>query len=71
MMPMPSDRRLFTRDKRPVDQRWVRDYCDMLMRIASPMPEDKAKEALLRRAEYVTDMLEAWQIRNLPKDQSS
>lgn len=65
---MMATEQITQRDKSPIDQRWVLEYCDTLMRIASPMPDDRVKEALLRRVAFVQDMLEAWQIRQAPQE---
>lgn len=55
------------RDRSPIDQRWLQDQCDVLLRTAQMMPEGVMKDALLKRAEITLDILEAWQRRGEPR----
>lgn len=57
------------RDLSPINQKWLMDYCNKFTYIAGNMPDGGLKEALLRRVECVLDVLEAWQLRNVPIDQ--
>ena len=56
-----------TRDRSPIDQRWVQHYCDEFFKVAGNLPEGLLKNAVLRRIECCMDLLEAWQKRNEPK----
>jgi hypothetical protein len=60
-MPGPIDR-----DRAPMDQRWVQQYCDEFLKITATLPEGLLKQATLRRVECVMDLLDAWQKRNWP-----
>lgn len=53
----------FSRDLSPLSQRWVQEYADQLMTTAERMEDGPMKEAALRRAEAVSDLLESWQKR--------
>lgn len=55
-------------DRAPIDQDWIRTYCDEFLRIAPQIPAGPFRDAILRRVECVMDLLEAWQKRNLPMD---
>lgn len=57
------------RDRSPVDQRWIQNYCDEFLKVAGMVPEGAMRDAVLRRVECVMDLLEAWQQRNIPIDQ--
>lgn len=57
------------RDRSPIDQRWVQDYCDAIMASAQQLEPGVFRDALLRRVECAMDLVEAWQKRNLPMDQ--
>lgn len=51
------------RDRSPIDQQWVRGYCDRLTKVVEVMPDGPYKDAVLHRVECVMDLLEAWQKR--------
>ena len=57
------------RDRTPIDQIWLQYYCDEFLKIATQMGDGAMKDAVLRRVECVMDVLEAWQLRNVPIDQ--
>ncbi len=51
-----------TRDRSPIDQRWIQNYCDQLLKVAGTLPERGViREATMRRVECVMDLVEAWQ----------
>lgn len=54
-------------DLGPIDQRWVRDYCEAFRRLAADYPEGRMRDMVLARVACVEDLLEAWQKRNWPK----
>jgi hypothetical protein len=56
------------RDRSPIDQQWIQKYCDEFLKVAGSIPEGVMRDAVLRRVEYVMDLLESWQNRNLPMD---
>lgn len=60
--------RVMERDRSPVDQQWVQNYCDEFLKAAAMVPEGPFRDAVLRRVECVMDLLEAWQKRNMPMD---
>jgi hypothetical protein len=51
------------RDTSPIDQRWINDYCGQWLKIAERLPTGAMRDAALLRAEYVMDLVEAWQER--------
>ena len=57
------------RDHSPIEQDWVRDYCDQFMRIAAELPPSPFRDAVLRRVECVQDLVEAWQKRHWPVEE--
>lgn len=57
------------RDRAPIDQPWLQRYCDEFLKIAATMPDGVMKDTILRRVECVMDVLDAWQLRNIPIDQ--
>ena len=55
------------KDLSPIDQKWISNYCDLLINIAKQMPTDSIlRVATERRIECVMDLVEAWQNRNNP-----
>jgi hypothetical protein len=58
-----------TRDRAPIDQAWVQRYCDEFLKVAPSIPEGSFRDAILRRVECCMDLLESWQLRNVPIDQ--
>ncbi len=54
-------------DRSPIDQQWIQHYCDELLRAAGDIPVGNFRDAILRRAECVMDLLEEWQKRDWPK----
>ena len=57
------------RDRAPIDQRWIQQYCDEFLKIAPRLPEGPMRDAVLRRVECVMDLLDAWQRRNWPLEE--
>lgn len=57
------------RDRSPIDQQWIQQYCDQLLAVANRLPEGVTRDVVLRRVEYAMDLLEGWQKRHLPMDQ--
>jgi len=57
------------RDRSPIDQDWIRNYCDEFMKIAIKLDNGPFKDAILRRVECVQDLVDAWQQRNVPINQ--
>lgn len=58
------------RDRAPIDQQWVRDYCDQFLKIAGSFSlNNPMREAVARRVEHVQDLVEAWQKRNWPREE--
>lgn len=56
------------KDTSPIDQRWIRDYCDEFLKAALLFPDGSPMHgAILRRVECVHDLVGAWQKRNEPK----
>lgn len=55
------------KDHSPIDQQWIKHYCDEFLKVAQMIPEGTFRDAVLRRVECVMDLLEAWQKRNEPK----
>lgn len=53
-----------SRDRAPIDQQWIQQYCDRCLKIAEMLEQGPMRDAVLRRAECAMDMLEAWQKRN-------
>ena len=51
------------RDRSPIDQQWVQGYCETLVKAAERFPQGAMRDAILRRAECVMDLVEAWQER--------
>lgn len=51
------------RDRSPIDQRWIQDYCDTLLRVATGMPTGPIRDAIMHRIGCCMDLLEAWQTR--------
>lgn len=51
------------RDRSPIDQQWIQRYCDELLKVAPQIPEGAFRDAILRRAECVMDLVDAWQTR--------
>lgn len=58
-----------TRDRAPIDQQWVQPYCDEFLKAAETLPCGGMRDMVLRRVECVMDLLEVWQLRNIPFDQ--
>ena len=57
------------RDRAPIDQKWIQDYCDSLARIAESLgPESVMGLATTRRLEVVMDLVDAWQKRHWPRE---
>lgn len=54
------------RDLSPIDQQWINNYCEEFLKIASSLPEGSLRDAVLRRVECCFDLVEAWQLRNMP-----
>lgn len=58
------------KDRAPIDQAWIRDYCDHFIEIAQQLPPNSPlREAVLLRVEYLQDLVEVWQLRNVPMDE--
>ena len=57
-----------SRDLSPIDQLWIRDYCDEFLKVATRLPSGALRDVVLRRIECVHDLVEAWQKRNTPMD---
>lgn len=59
-----------TRDRSPIDQQWIQHYCDEFLKVVATAKLDGAmRDAVLRRVECCMDLLDAWQLRNVPIDQ--
>ena len=58
-----------TKDRAPIDQQWIQDYCDQLIAVAQRLGPGVMQDTTLRRIECVMDLVEAWQKRNWPIDQ--
>jgi hypothetical protein len=56
---------------RDLDQRWIQNYCDQFLKVAERLPAGPMRDAVLRRVECAMDLLEAWQLRNAPKKEST
>lgn len=56
------------RDRSPIDQKWVQDYCDEFIRVGNMLPEGAFKSAVFKRVEIVMDLMDAWQKRKWPMD---
>jgi hypothetical protein len=52
-----------TRDRAPIDQQWIQQYCDQLLKLAERLDAGPMRDATLRRIEAVMDLLDAWQKR--------
>jgi hypothetical protein len=57
------------RDRSPIDQKWVQNYCDEFLKVAAQMPEGAFKATILRRVECCMDLLDAWQKRQWPMEE--
>lgn len=53
----------FSRDLSPLNQRWIQEYTDQLLKAAGRLNDGPMKDAVLRRAEAIYDLVEAWQKR--------
>lgn len=56
------------RDKSPIEQQWINDYCVEFLKIADALETGVLRDAVLRRVECVMDLVESWQVRNIPID---
>jgi len=56
------------KDLSPIDQMWIKNYCDEFLKIAVKLDNGPFKDTILRRIECVQDLTEAWQKRNIPMD---
>lgn len=56
-----------SRDRAPIDQDWIRQYCDEFLKVSTRLPMGPMQDAVLRRVECAMDLLEAWQRRREPK----
>ena len=55
------------RDRSPIDQDWIRDYCDQFLRIGNSFSlSNPMRPAIALRIEHIQDLVEAWQRRNQP-----
>lgn len=45
---------------RDIPQSWIKNYVDQLLSVAKELPTGPLRDALLRRAECVMDLVEAW-----------
>lgn len=55
------------KDYSPIEQEYVKNYCDEFLKVAVKLNDGPFKDAILRRVECVQDLVEAWQKRKHPK----
>jgi hypothetical protein len=44
----------------PIDTEWIKSYVDGLLALAERLPTGKMRDAALLRADYVMDLVKAW-----------
>ena len=54
------------KDLSPIDQEWINQYVGDLLKAGNNLAPGPFQDAVLRRAECVMDLVEAWRIRNNP-----
>lgn len=57
------------RDRAPIDQAWIQQYCDEFIKVGLTLPDGALKDAVTRRIDIIHDLVDAWQQRNVPIDQ--
>ncbi len=53
----------------PIEQIWIKLYCDQLIELAQKLPVGVMRDATLLRVAHVQDLVEAWQKRNMPREE--
>lgn len=58
------------RDRSAIDQQWIRDYCDQLLKVAATFDKHSPTvAAVVQRVDHIHDLVDSWQQRNIPIDQ--
>lgn len=58
------------RDRSAIDQKWIRDYCDQLLKVAASLgPNSPMAASVVQRVDHIHDLVDAWQQRNIPIDE--
>lgn len=57
------------KDDSPINQAWIKEYVDQCIKISGTLPHGPMRDSVLRRVDYVMDLVEAWQKRHWPAEQ--